>query len=93
MAGAGHARTDYALIYGWLVGLLLVSLLAVYLPFSQPVTVTIIFLVAAAKAALVAAYFMHLRFERRLIYAMVLTPLTLFVIMTLTLIPDIVLNR
>ncbi len=93
MAEAAHARPNYVAIYLWLVGLLTVSLLAVYLPFSQATTVTIIFLIAAAKAVIVAAYFMHMKFERWLIYAMVITPLMLFVIMTVTLIPDIVYNR
>jgi len=93
MAEAAHARPNYVAIYLWLVGLLMVSLLAVYLPFSQTTTITIIFLIAAAKAVIVAAYFMHMKFERWLIYAMVITPLLLFVIMTVTLIPDIVYNR
>ncbi len=93
MAEGAHARPNYVAIYLWLVGLLMVSLLAVYLPFSQTTTVTIIFLIAAAKAVIVAAYFMHMKFERWLIYAMVITPLMLFVIMTVTLIPDIVYNR
>ncbi len=93
MTEAAHARPNYVAIYLWLVGLLFVSLAAVYLPFSQATTVTIIFLIAAAKAVIVAAYFMHMKFERWLIYAMVITPLLLFVIMTVTLIPDIVYNR
>ena len=93
MAEAAHARPKYVAVYLWLVGLLIVSLLAFHLPFSHGTTVAIIFLIAAAKAVIVAAYFMHLKFERWIIYAMVITPLCLFLIMTLTLIPDVVYNR
>ncbi len=93
MTGAVASRPNYVAIYLWLVGLLAVSLLTVYLPFPQGVTVTIIFLIAAAKAILVAAYFMHMRFEKWLIHAIIITPVVLFIIMTLTLIPDIGLNR
>ena len=93
MAATAHARPNYVLIWAWLMGLLFVSLLAVYLPFSHVVTVTMIFSIAVAKAVLVAAYFMHLRFERWLIYAIVISPILLFITMTLTLIPDIAYNR
>jgi caa(3)-type oxidase subunit IV len=93
MAATAHPRPNYVAIWAWLMGLLFVSLLAVYLPFSQPVTVTLIFLIALAKAILVAVHFMHMRFERWLIHAIVITPLLLFIIMTLSLIPDIVYNK
>ena len=93
MAHAGHARPNYVAIWAWLVGLLIVSVLAVYLPFSQTTTVTIIFLIAVAKAVIVAAYFMHMRFEKWLIHAIAIIPVVLFIIMTVTLIPDIGFNR
>ena len=91
--GDEQGSRTYVIIWYWLLGLLGVSLAAVYLPFPQWVTVTIIFLIAAAKAVLVGFYYMHLRFEKQLIYWIVGTPIVLFVIMTITLIPDIVFNR
>lgn len=84
-----HGRPNFVVVWAWLVLLLLVSLAAVYLPFSQVITVTFIFIVAAVKAFLVAANFMELRFERRFIWAVAVIPVVLFIIMTLTLIPDI----
>ena len=93
MADAAHARPNYFAVYLWLIGLLAVSVLAVYLPFSLGITVTIIFLIALAKAVIVAAYFMHMRFDGWLIYSIAIIPVILFFIMTLTLIPDIGLNR
>lgn len=85
-----HPRPNYFAIWAWLVFLLVLSLLAVYLPFSQTVTVTLIFAVAVVKAFLVVVNFMHLRFESRWIHAIALVPVVLFIIMTITLIPDIV---
>ena len=41
------------------------------------------------KAVLVALYYMHLRFERLLIYSLVLVPLAVFAILLLVLLPDI----
>lgn len=88
-----HAHPNYLAVWAWLVFLLVLSLLAVYLPFSQTVTVTLIFTVAAVKAFLVLIYFMHLRFESRWIHAIALVPVVLFIIMTVSLIPDVVYNR
>ena len=93
MADGAHDRPTPFIIYLWLIGLLAVSVAAVYLPFSTGITMTIIFLIAIAKAVIVAAYFMHMRFDKWLIHAMAIIPVILFVIMTLTLIPDIGLNR
>lgn len=88
-----HAHPNYVAVWAWLVFLLVISLLAVYLPFSQTVTVTLIFTVAAVKAFLVLVYFMRLRFESRWIHAIALVPVVLFIIMTVSLIPDVVYNR
>ncbi len=89
MSDTGHAHPNYVAIWGWLLLLLFISLGAVYLPFSQGVTVTFIFIVAAVKACIVATYFMHLKFEESLVRYIAIIPVILFVIMTLTLIPDI----
>jgi caa(3)-type oxidase subunit IV len=90
MSTTPHARPNYVAIWAWLVFLLIISMAAVYLPFSQTATVTMIFVVAAVKAFLVAANFMHLRFEKRLIHVIAIVPVILFIIMTITLLPDIV---
>ena len=49
-----------------------------------------IFAVACVKAVLVAANFMHLRFEPALIYALVLIPLLFLVVLAAALLPDFV---
>lgn len=93
MAHAEHARPNYVGIWVWLVVLLAVSLAAVYLPFSQTATIIVIFAVAVVKAFLVAVNYMHLRFERRLIHAIAIVPVLLFLVMTLILLPDIAFHR
>ncbi|RMH74573.1 MAG: caa(3)-type oxidase subunit IV [Calditrichaeota bacterium] len=89
MAHDVHNRPNYVAVWAWLTFLLIISLAAVYLPFSQTLTVTFIFVVAAVKAFLVAANYMELRFEQQFIRYIAIIPVILFIIMTLTLIPDI----
>jgi cytochrome c oxidase subunit 4 len=93
MSHSVHSRPNYIAVWAWLVFLLIISLAAVYLPFSQTITVSIIFLVAAVKAFLVVVNFMHLKFEQRLVHLIAIVPVIFFIIMTMALIPDIVYNR
>ncbi len=93
MTDTKHAHPNYIVIWAWLVFLLAISVVAVYLPFSQWITVTFIFVVAAVKAVIVAMYFMHLKFEESLVRYIAIIPVLLFIIMTLSLIPDTVYNR
>lgn len=93
MSNTVHARPNYVAVWAWLVFLLAISLAAVYLPFSQTVTVVLIFVVAAVKAFLVLVNFMHFRVEHRLVHLIAIVPVIFFIIMTIALIPDIVYNR
>lgn len=93
MSNTAHTRPNYVAVWAWLVFLLIISLAAVYLPFSQTVTVSLIFVVAAVKAFLVLVNFMHLRVEHRLVHLIAIVPVIFFIIMTIALIPDIVYNR
>ena len=51
------------------------------------------FYCCGGQGGLVAVYFMHLKFEESLVRYIALIPVLLFIIMTLTLIPDVVYNR
>ena len=92
MATETHDHPNYFMIWVVLLLLLVVSLAAVYMPFSQTLTVILIFVIAAVKALLVASFFMHLKIEGKLILAIAIVPVILFVIMTISLLPDIVYN-
>jgi cytochrome c oxidase subunit 4 len=80
---------NYVLVWYWLLGLALASVLVSALPLSHTLTVVLIFSAALVKALLVALYFMHLRFEGWPIYALALVPLVLFGTLLLVLFPEI----
>lgn len=79
----------YVLVWYGLLGLALASVLVSALLVSHTLAVVLIFAAAMVKAVLVALYYMHLRFEGGLIYALALVPLVLFGILVLVLIPEI----
>ncbi|MFQ5962455.1 MAG: cytochrome C oxidase subunit IV family protein, partial [Candidatus Methylomirabilales bacterium] len=81
---------NYVAVWFWLVGLMVASVVVSSLPFSKSATVFVIFAIAGVKAVLVALNYMHLKFEGLLIYAMVITPLVLFALLTAVLFPEIV---
>ena len=54
----------YILIWGWLIALLLAGTFISYLPIPKTNIVLLILFVSTIKAALVALFYMHLRFER-----------------------------
>lgn len=77
-------------VWGWLITLLLVGLAVAFGPLTKIGAVAVIFVIAAVKAGLVVRYYMHLRSEALLIYAIAGVPVLLFIGLTLTLVPDIV---
>jgi cytochrome c oxidase subunit 4 len=80
---------NYVAVWYWLVGLAIFSVLVSSLPLPQTLAMVVIFVAAVVKAALVALYYMHLRSERLLLYALVVVPLVFFAILLLVLFPDI----
>jgi cytochrome c oxidase subunit IV len=85
-----HHAVPYFLIFGCLIVLTVLTVAAAFLHFgSELVTVAIALLIATVKATLVARYFMHLKFEGKLIYLILFAPLALCVILVVALIPDI----
>jgi caa(3)-type oxidase subunit IV len=83
-----HSR-HYLMIWIWLLALVLVSVAAAsLLPKRQ--ALVLIFTVAIVKALLVARNYMHLKYERAIIYAIVLIPLTFVIILLFALFPDFV---
>jgi cytochrome c oxidase subunit 4 len=88
-----RARPNYVAVWVWLVVLMIAGVLASYLPFTKSAVIFLIFVVAAMKALLVALYYMHLRFESGLIYAMVIVPVVLVIGLTFLLFPDLVFHH
>jgi cytochrome c oxidase subunit 4 len=87
-----HHPINYYGIFAALVVLTVVTVLVSFHRFqSELVNLLLAMLVAAIKATLVAMFFMHLKFEGKLIYTIFLVPLGLCVLLTCALIPDVLL--
>lgn len=87
---SGRVRPNYVAVWVWLVVLMIAGVVASSLPLGKNAVIVLIFAVAATKALLVALYYMHLRFESGLIYAMAIVPLVLVLGLMLLLFPDFV---
>ena len=85
---ASHDQPNYMAVWGGLAVLTLVEVGVAFLGFTKVVTVIILIGLAIWKAALVAMYYMHLRFEPPRLVVMVLAPLPLAVILVLAALTD-----
>src|SRR3982750_2996363 len=89
-----HHEVPYVLVFFALVGLTIVTVAVALHRFSpELVNVLIALAIASVKGSLVALYFMHLKFEGKLIYLIFIVPLCLCVLLVMALIPDVVLNH
>jgi cytochrome c oxidase subunit 4 len=88
-----HHHVNYLYIFFSLVILTIVTVLVAFHRFeSEVVNLLLALLVATIKATLVAMFFMHLKFEGKLIYVIFFVPLVLCVLLICALIPDILMN-
>ena len=89
-----HHAINYYMIFMLLVVLTVVTVAIAFFRFdNELVNVLLALLVASVKATFVARYFMHLKFEGKLIRLILVAPLVLCVIMIIALIPDIARGR
>lgn len=80
---------NYLAVWIWLMGLVIVSMVAsMVLPRSA--AVYLIFLVATIKAFLVVMNYMHLKYEKLLLYSLAIVPLLIVVVLLFALFPDFV---
>lgn len=79
----------YLMVWGALAVLTLVELGVASLGLGRGPTICLLVAFSAAKALLVAMYFMHLKFERVALVMIAAAPLLFAVILTLALLPDI----
>lgn len=87
-----HHEIPFGKIFVALLVLTLITVgIGIYLRFPhEVVNVLLALAVALVKGSLVAMYFMHLKFEGKLIYLILISPLVLCVILIVALLPDIV---
>ncbi len=85
-----HHHVNYLAIFLTLVVLTAITVGVYFLhPQSELVKILLALLIASVKAILVAYFFMHLKFEGKLIYSIFVVPLLLCVLLVVALIPDI----
>ena len=86
-----HAHPNYVKIWFWLVILLIISTLGPMLEIPA-VTLITAFGIAVIKAFLVAANFMHLKFEKQIISFLLILALCLLGVFFFGLAPDIMMT-
>src|SRR5215204_4466061 len=86
-----HHKVNYFAIFGLLVVLTIVTVGVAFIDIKQEwIKVLLALTIASIKATFVALFFMHLKFEGKLIYFILLVPLSFTVVLVCALIPDIV---
>jgi cytochrome c oxidase subunit 4 len=91
MSGQAQASHPYYKIFGILTVLTIAEIAWVFVvPHSRALLAGGLGLMAAAKASLVGLYYMHLRYEGRLLWVVALFPVVLVIVMISGFLPDAV---
>lgn len=91
---APGARTEprpqprYMTVFLALAVLTAIELGVAFLGFSDTITILLLLFLAIWKAGMVALFYMHLRYEPRSLYLLVLTPLPLALILVLAVLTE-----
>src|SRR2546428_14006283 len=85
---AEHKHPNYMAIFWWLAILTALELGVIFAGLPRLVVGVLLCSLALTKAALVAMYFMHLRFEARTLGLVAITPLTIGTLLVLLLVWD-----
>ena len=89
MAHSEEVQRPYMKVFGYLAVVTVLEVLVTFLPIGKVLLVLVLMGMAISKAALVALYFMHLRYDRRILTVVALSPFVLVAILILALLPDI----
>ena len=88
MASGEHTHPNYMAIFWCLAVLTVVEIAVIFMPLAKLTIGILLVGFALAKAALVAMYFMHLRFETRTLGLIALTPLSIATLLVFLILPD-----
>ncbi|MFQ5902825.1 MAG: cytochrome C oxidase subunit IV family protein [Candidatus Binatia bacterium] len=86
---AERHRINYFLVWAWLVVLVIFSI-AASLVLPKSAALLVIFTAAGIKALLVILNYMHLKYEKPLLYALAIVPLLIVIVLMFALFPDFV---
>lgn len=84
-----HAEPNYLAVFGWLFVLTVVEVGVIFVPIPKLLIAASLVILAAVKASLVAIYFMHLKFEKVVIWWIAVIPVILCVFLIFMLIPEL----
>ena len=82
----------YLVIYGWLIAMTVGEVGMVLLGWPKTALVVMLVGTALAKAALIALYFMHLKFDHQAVWLLPGIPIALAIFFVGMLFPDLVLH-
>jgi cytochrome c oxidase subunit 4 len=85
---AAHKHPNYMAIFWYLAILTVVEVAVVFLPFGKFINGVLLCALALGKAAMVAMYFMHLKFETRTLGLIAITPLLIATLLVFIILPD-----
>src|ERR671937_60609 len=85
---AEHKHQNYMAIFWYLAVVTMLELIVIFLPFGKFTNGVLLCALAVTKAAMVAMYFMHLRFETRTLGMIAVTPLAIATLLVFVLLPD-----
>lgn len=89
-----HHEIPYGKVFVALIVLTIVTVAVALHRFEvEIINVLLALAVASVKGSLVALYFMHLKYEGKLIYLIFIVPLCLCVLLVCALIPDIIMTN
>jgi cytochrome c oxidase subunit 4 len=88
MASTTHTHPNYMGIFWVLLVLTIVEVALTFLGLPKLLLGSLLVILALWKAALVAMYFMHLKFERRTLAMIAVVPFILCLFLILMLLPD-----
>ena len=86
-----HAHPNYVKIWYWLLVLLVISIVGPMLEIPL-LTIITAFGIASVKAYLVAAYFMHLKFEKKIVWFLLILSICLLCVFFFGTAPDLMMT-
>ena len=84
-----HKEPNYMGVFYLLAVLTAIEVGVIYLPIAKLLIAFMLVILAVAKAGLVGMYFMHLKFEKRTLGLIAMTPLVLCTLLIFSLVPDL----
>ena len=87
--GGGSNKMYLAVFFALMIGTILTVYVALNVDLGRPGNIAVGLLIAAVKASLVALFFMHLKFEGKIVWGVALFPIALFLIMIFAWMPDV----